>query len=672
MLRFSNRKPKIKEINKASVANEIRLYELAASADQYDRLRAIENFILYAPTNDWQTFDAASAFTLDAENRDPNYYNFMQVYVNGNAGNFIANRVDPKFVDRSDDDTDTSEAIEALTHAWYSDKEHFKYKESFVSSVVNGCVYRGVEEISIVRTEEEPRGRIKFESLSPISIIFDPSNLTDNIAKGSKNAWKRFYLTPKEILNYYPHATEDVKIAINNLSENKGVFESRNSEYPEQDFWNNKYQIVEHFHIKTKNKKIAYDNEEMVKLPETGHPFGSEEDWIAKKEWAMGQGFILEPENIETIVIQEEELWVTTICKSLGVVLENRKDERQMKGADGHIMLPFVTWSYVTKNGKSIGLVDIGKPMQKDINKREAQKTKILTQTPVGGKTFIHPMAYGEDIQKKEDLVKNYTDPSKPVFLDEDAPPGLNLIYTQNGSQLNPAIFQDETAKIQFMDKILHLSPAMQGAVGKSGESGLLFGRKVVEGNVMLQVPQSTIEQYENAKFEMWAILALKFYVGKTKEEKEMNYDRVFAKADGTTLKVNELVGIDENGNDIIKNDLSKITRLDVVISQQKDNDYVKQSKRELDIAYLQALPESPTSSVYRAIASADLAKNMDGMTIEQKELVDKVSKMTVDYAIKQLMVGIKGLEMQLAQSQQGIPQGNPQQNPNNQNKGVK
>ncbi|MDA3823286.1 MAG: hypothetical protein PF450_11855 [Bacteroidales bacterium] len=663
MIKVSGIKANKKILSSSEIGEEIRVYQSAKTADERDRARAIRNFILYAPTDDWQTWDATSAQTLMAEGRTPSYYNFLQMYVEGNAGNFMLNKVDPEFIDRSDDNRDVSEALYTLKNMYYSDKEHFDYDAPYLSSIVNGCIYRGIEEIKIARTIDEPRGRICFDSIAAPNIIFDQANMTDDIARGSREAFKRFYLFPKDMIAHFPEMTDEIKFAIMSRDQPK-EYEERRSEIPETLMWGRQYEVVEHYHVEQEMKEVAYDYANAIRLPDLGCKFGSEEDWFAKSIWAKNQGFELLPENVKTLSVPTQALYLTTFVQGLGLILENRRDERQIVDGRGVAHLPFFSWSYITKNGKSTGLIDLGKDMQNDINKREQQKSKILEQTPIGDKTIIHDLAFDGDDRKYQKILDEFTDSSKPIRMSENAPPNMNLISKLNGSQLNPAIMQDESSKITMMDRILRLPPAMQGLQGKSGTSGVLFGRQVIEGNVMQKVPATTLEQYQNHKFEAWLSLAIPLYGGTTQEEKEYNYDRAFKRTDGSKVIANEFAGIDEDGQDIIINDISKLDRVDVIISKSKDNDYQKQAKRETDVALLQAMPPSNTNEGLRAIIEGELAKNVDGMSPKEKELTDQIVELSTSLAMKNLVFKNKLIDSQIQEidqpQQPQLPDGAP------------
>ena len=261
-------------------------------------------------------------------------------------------------------------------------------------------------------------------------------------------------------------------------------------------------------------------------------------------------------------------------------------------------------------------------------------------------------MAVGEDPNRIEEVVENFTDPSKPFILDKDAPPGMRLVETWNGPQLNPVLFQDEGMKINIMDKILRLPPAMQGQPGKSGETGVLFSRKVIEGSIMQTAPNEFLRDYQLQKFDAWVQLAIKIYGGSTEDERIANYNRVFMLDDGKKFIANAFVGVDESGNDIVVNDISKLKRVQVMVVEGKDNAYLKQAKRELDIAFLQAMPPTPTNAGFRAIAEADLVKNMDGITEDQKKQIEEMAELSISLAKMQLLAQVQQLQLQIQQAQ--------------------
>jgi len=634
----------------------------ADDADAGDRQRALSNLRLYMPTTAWDMFPGEVRQQFTEQSRRPSKYNLIPNYVEGHAGMLTSsNSVDPEFVDSESDDVDVTQTLKSLKRVYLADKNIFHYDQSHNASVLNGCIYRGVEEIMINRSQMDPLGRPKFKSLSPTSVIFDPTAVqTDDIGSESKEAWKRFYLYPGEIKNLFPDSAEAVRGYLagqSNFSEARSFVN-----VPEELYWQNKYMVVEWYHSITEKVEIAYDSESMIPLPNSpSYKFGSEEDFNFKKQWSESQGRQLNPSAITVRKKKEDALYVTTFAPGLSAVLQNKRDERQIKRTDGSARLPFYVWAFSQKNGKTTGVVDTIRDAQEDINKREAARTKFITQTPQQ-KMIVHPDAYGDDQAKRDELTKNLNDPSTPFFLDEGAPPGVPLITNINGVQVPQAFFQDEQFKINLMDRMSAFNPSMQGLEGKSGESGILFARKVVEGNTINKVRAGRLQEYQMDKFEGWFQLAKKLYGGDTSDEKLVNMNRTFVESDGKKVVLNKIEGHDAFNQPIIVNDLSKLRRVHVIINEVKQSAYEKQISREVNVSLSNVLgPNTP----YKAVLDAELVKSVDNMTPENKELIDNIAKLSIEATTKNLELQIAQADMQIQQmqgggQQQGMP-GQPQ-----------
>lgn len=634
------------------IGTHLQRFQDAESADHNDRLRGLDNLRRYAPTTSWDAWPYQFSNQFAKQDRKPNNYNFQQMYVEGHASNFIStNTVDPKFVDNEADNKDSVLAIQALQDVWYSDKDYLQYNKSHNDAVLNGCIYRGLEEIRINRTVEDPLGRIGFESLSPTTVIFDPTAVyTDDMALESREAWKRFYLYPEDLARMFPELAEHIRgfqYGTSNFASGYNY-----TDVPEDYWWQNKVMIVEWFHIVTEEVEVAYDKGNNSVLPETPYSFGSEDDFQGKFEWSKKMGYQLNPANIVTFKKEIESLYVTTFCPTLALTLQNKKDERQLYDSTGKSRLPFFVWAYSQKNGKTFGVIDVIKDAQDDINKRDAARTKYMVQTPFN-KIIVHPLAYGEDMAKRNDITKNLNDPASPVFLDADSPPNMPLIHTLQGINVNPALLQDEQFKMQLMDRITSLPAAMQGLTGKSGESGVLHTRKVIEGSMMTKMRATRLIEYQNAKFNAWAQLAPGLYGGKTDDERFVNQNRTFIGQEGKPVVANEIAGFSEDGSPIIIKDLSELKRVNVIITETKENDYQKQMNREVNIALSQAMgPVTPQNMAYKAILDKSLTEGIDELSPEDKKKIQQVGELSVSNALKSLQLQSVQLDMQLTQMQ--------------------
>ena len=612
---FPNVSVNLKYMPSDELATYLQEYHSARMADEPDRRRCIRNMMIALGLDDDQWESDLSA-ELKRDGRIPKTYNFSQYYIRGLAGNFLMNWYDPKFVDRSGDGKDVAWAANAFQTAWYAQKELYNYKASVSDCIWNGLTYRGVEEIIIDRSKE-PGGGVRFDSIRPDMVMFEQLQQGTSICVNARKAWKRFHITPGQMINIFRHMDTKVHEAVDRLSMNDKAhgeqYEHANIDHFERRLghsaWGSKYEVTEYYHLEWEKVTKIIHSESGRQLPSFGYDDGSEDDYYAKVMWGAANGIKVSAESITTMEVYEPVLYVTTFCEALNLLLEHRRDERQLG------RLPFFDWAFITQYGKSVGVIDLLIDPQQDINKREMAKTKILSQTPIAGKYWAHPEAYGNDIQKKTKFDEDFNDPSKILHLDEDAPPGVNLFGVMSGNQIPSSILQDETSKIDFMNRIASLPLAMQGMTETAGESGVHLGRKVIEGSVMQRIPVETLMQHENYKVEAWIKLALQSWKG------PLNYNRKF-KGNSTVpdITLNKFMGYNDEGADLLENDISTVERIDFIISQTKENDYMRQAKREIDAAVLNAIRPTQTNGAAIAAFVTDLINASDYADDEHKD----------------------------------------------------
>jgi hypothetical protein len=653
---YTNRAPNVqlKKLLPDEYSIRLNAYKSAKLSDKHDRDRGIRNMRAYLSLDFDQWPDDVSEI-LRKEGQAPKTYNIIQKHVNGLAGNYIANWFDPKFVDREDDGKNITSTIYKVNRIYYADKDAFNYKSSAMRCIENGLIYRGVEELNIYRCPDEPRGRIRFENIRPDSIIFDPNNLTDNISRNSQECWKECWLTAGEAIQIFPHAKGEIlqklkEIALKDASEGEKYDDTTVAHFiTEQPKLGNKMRFIEHYHLEQERQPVCIDCLTGTVLPETEYELGSEEDFMQKQIWAAQKGITLDPEAMTVADKMIPVLYVTTFCEDLNAIVENRKDERQL---NGH--LPFYCWSYRMKYGKSCGAVDFVFDAQFDINAREAAKTKALTQTPINGKMWYHPEAFGGDDKKIEHFIETVNDSSIPIELDGDAPPNSygSLFGMMPGNQINSSVMADEPFKISLLDSIVNLPPAMQGFTERSGESALLLGRKVIEGSVAHRLTSETILQHEKDKAVDWFIMATKIYGGRNEEEKLLNRGREFHSGGGERIEINTVIGTDENGAEIVENDISELKRVDVIVSQAKENDYQKQAKLEVDAMILKTIPPTPTNGVIYAAFINDFVKSQTYEDDEQREKAHKAADVYYAIEMGNAKLAIENQKMQANQMQ--------------------
>jgi len=654
----------LKKLPNDEVAYRLQEYQNARDADSEDRQRLVENIRFSSSLPDTM-YTPEEAKDLDRLGRDRQQYPLVQYFVSGATGNLIMNGVDPKYISTDEGGVDEAVAVQKLQEVYYADKAKFNYKNSSDKCVRNGCMGRGIEELVIDRTVD-PRGRIRFVSLNPMSLVIDPSNTSDEVGRHAKKMWKELYLTAQQMIMYYPNMEGKIKSKIKMFQKSAETTPERNEPEPVAEFVNrpkgqkgNRWLCVEFYEIVEEEQIVVIDMMTGTTLPKTPYDVGTEEDFLAKKQWANTQGIELSVENITTWKKRVPIMYTSCFCRDLALMLEYRKDERQLDG-----FLPFYVWSFIMMAGKTIGIADLAKEAQKDFNAREMQKTKILTQSPLG-KWYVREQMFGEQQEKNQKkFVEDFNDVSKVVFVPDDIPPGNPGFGMVQGGQVPQAIFQDESFKLNLLNLVCYLPPVLQG-MSKGGDSGILFGRKVIEANVVLQMPAKNLETHENYKAKDWCKMAIQLYGGRNPDEKIANLNRKFDRPNAPSVTVNEYQGNDDNGNPIVTADLTILKDVEVLITQSKENDYMKQAKREMNVAALNAMPPTADNGSTRAVFEVGLAKSMDFPDIEERKDVEEICNTRIRIEKKKMMLMEKGIDAQLNPPQQPPMQpGAPQQMP--------
>lgn len=656
----------LKKLMPEETAFRIEQWKNAREARKQDRARFIRNkrVTIGIGFDQWRDIDAAS---LLEEGREPRQYNLITKYVHGISGNYILNSYDPKFIDREADNRDTFPALSRIGKIYLSDKSKYSYTASRNQCIFYGVQGGGVEEIRIYRDNKEPRGRIYYDPVRFDLIDFDPSNITDRISRKSKEAWKTHYLSFADMYRNYPWAEKDIRRALRKLKDGDSEVPDQYQETTigmfEQDIASIgiKWRVIEHFHMEQEKVEITRDKQTGIELPDTGYDYGTAEDFMAKQVWAAEKGILLMPDNIQIVESYKPVLYVTTFCPDHGLLLENRKDERQF----GH--LPFYVWAYGMHDGKCIGIPDIAYNAQDDINKRESAKTKIIAASPSTMKPFIHPLAYGTDIQKKENYLDNANDPSTPFEYDADCPPEFagKLIGFFQAGQIPTSILHDEQFKVTMLDDLANFNPVLQGRTERSGESGLHYGRKVMESLINHRYQLETLVQHEKDKAEDWFDLAIQHYGGRDEFEEIMNYNREFNGGNGTeAITANDFLGTDMNGQPIVINKIKDLKNTDIIITQSKENDFQKQAKLETSAEIMRATVPTETNGIVLAAQNREFTSAVTYSDEEQKAVsmeaaelyyqIEKTRAQTILAGAQAELMGIQQQQMAAQQAMQG------------------
>ena len=615
-------------------------FQQAKATDYQDRLRGIRNMNAYL--NDALPQYLKSA--LQAENRQEQNFNLLLFIIRGHVGNVLMNWFDPKFVGRQNE---SAEALDALSDIYLSQKELYNYKASAASCYENGYVYRGVEQLIIDKPNSNPRNwGIKFVNHRPDMVVLDQMVYDDKISRHAKEAWIIHYFTPSRIIRTWgmPNTSTERDIL---LRLQRDEFKAAAFDKPTRKLYDtvesarygHSYQVVEWQHIEYE-KKVRRFLKNGIEMPDSGYEIGTLEDISFVQQWAQARGIELSDDMVLTFKDDVPCMYNTPFIPDLNILIDNRKDFRQLDGC-----LPLYAWSFTQKNGVSLGLVDYEWDVQQDFTKRELAKTKLITKTPIAGKPWIRRDMF-ENKDDFDDAVDNYTDSSVPLIIPESAPPVPEGFGFIQGTQFPPSILQDETFKLMLAERIGMLPPALQGRSERTSDTGVAIGRKVVEANTMIKQESESIIQHENDKHEDWLKMAIKLFGS------SVNMNRMFQSMGGKKKTViNEPIGTDENGKMIVRNDIGSLTRVGVIITQAKENDFVSQIRMEKAVAGLQAMIPSDTNTLNRAAMEYTIVTSNDYATDEDRERSKRIADLQLEIVETKGKLDLKVLKSQLNKS---------------------
>ena len=623
----------------------------ASTADLPNRARRTRNTLAVAGI-EGSSYNAQDIAQLIANGAHPDEYPFLQKYARGIAGVFLANGFDPKFAARSEKDLDAV-MLSDLTELYMANKDMGSWKVSEVQCIFDGGIYRGVEEIYIERPDiGDPQSwYVSFRPVRSDSIIFDPAINDNRISRSSKRCWRFSYPRLEEIVMMYPGKEEEIKeyYRAKQHPSQSDVYDKEKSIHNAyydayESCRNNKYQVVEFYKIENRRMKRARYVPTAEDIPLNGEQYGTEKSFEIIGEWLLSNGYSLNKEDIMSFSAIEQVLMITVFIPDLQLVLDQGPDERQL---GGH--LPFYAWSWLEIDGQSIGVVDSLWSSNRDFHKREQAKTKHFEQTPVA-KGWYHANLFDGNQAEEQKFIQNWSDPSVPVKIPDDIPYGTekHAFGMIPGGEI-PNVFQrDQQDKIAQMDNLSGLTPSMQGSTERSGESARHYTSKVIEGNIQQRVPQEFLIEHKKDKVTDWLKLAPKVYGGLA------NVNRQFRshKDSKRFITTNEFEGYDNSGKPKLKNDLSKLKRIDVVIGKAPESDIVKLSRRASDIEASQMIAPNAINGEALAILQGNIILNGEFRDESERKRAEEAVERMLELAQLQSEASIAGFKAQKSGSE--------------------
>lgn len=609
------------------------IFKHLADADRVNRFRGIRNTLATAGVNGGQ-FSDTELMQLASQGLDMDGYNFLIKFVKGLSGAYISNWFDPKFSPSSDSEM-TLDTARFLEEIYLSDKDRNDYKYSAMKAIWNGLIYRGVEEIYIKRPKlSDPKTwSIGFRPVRADSIIFDQGNTEDRISRSSTKCCRYNYYSYQQIEAMYPQKKKEmaeVKAKFAAEGDNKAFDQAGGMRQAPLNYLeetrNNRLQVVEYYEVINTRVKQDQHIPTGKLIPDTPFKHGTPEDIASKKLWGAQNGITITDDDIFTIEEVCPKLMVDVWIPSMDLMLDSGEDERQLNGN-----LPFYAYSYLEMEGVSVSLVDTLWSSQKDINKREKAKTKWIEDTPVPRQVY-HPDFFGGNTAKAKQELARSNDASSPMVCDASVAPGRqsSLIGMTPSATVPSHILQDEATKVNFLNEISGVTPAMLGQTGNSAESGYAYTQKVIEGSVGQKYPQESLIQHEHDKVTDWLILVPKVYGGPA------NYGKRFSvTGDGGRdfIVANEFKGYDGAGEPVVLNDLAKVERVDVTIGKTSESEFAKQARRSVAGETRSKMTPTKYNEELITILDAEIVSNLDYSTDDARAQARAASDRSIKLA---------------------------------------
>ena len=620
------------------ISHILNQYESAVQHEEENRIWESQNWRMYSGFDNGQ-WDKEAVATLKAEGRHLLQFNFVRPKIDGIAGSILKNFYDIDFVPV---DGKYSDLTMILKELYYADKELMDWDTSYLQTVIDGLIYRGVEQM-VISERYNPLGNIGFERVMPGHIVFDP-NWTSHDSKDLKRAWKLSYMNPKDIMDTYQHKSDSIMAQLEYSSRiddnfDTGVDGEGFPRYNLNDSYGNLLKVIEYHHIQREKKVIEIDIASGTVIPEGSDDY--------KKEFCVLNNIDCSDGVLERSY-DVDMYYVSTVCPELdkAALLEDRKSEIQIG------RLPFFVWSSAKINGKYSGIVDLIYDIQQTINKRESLVDHMIA-TSANGPMAVDPQLVGNDAGEIERLKRNWNNPSYK-FLSQ---PGELASGRRHFEEVPRAPFpsdviQEINRMTQYVDRLSKQPASMDARNESSHETGILFARKQMQAEINQSTIHKNIERFWNEKGEAYMMLAQGLYGGAYREVRSADGKKV--------IKINEVS--QGSTGPVVQNDIAKLPRHKVVVSQSPNGITVRATQRAIMSELIRNIP--PSAAASQAQMTNKIMETLDLTDMEREKLVE-TSELEYQLAMKNLQAQSAQLDLQIAQmAAQAKQAANPQPAP--------
>jgi hypothetical protein len=599
---------------------------------------------------DYGQWDEEAVGKLQEEGRHVPQYNFIRNKIQGLAGSIVRNWFDIDFVPTNGKYDDLTLILKEML---YSDKEELDWNASYLQAVIDGLVFRGVEEM-IISDRYNPLGNIGFERVLPGHILFDPNWVT-NSGWDIRRAFKATYMTPEEIKQKYKTKSEMIDSRIQMMAMTGSTFDLGDDDhgYPQQQLntlYGNKYRVIEYHHLEQETVTRELAVADGVEIPDGPEEY--KRQWVIANQIDMSDGVIEIKRDVNTY-------YVTSTCPELEIaeMLEDSKSIIQIG------RLPFFVWSAGRINGVDGGIVDLVADLQQTINKRESLIDHMITVNANGGHG-VDPDMFDNDESQIQDYIKNSNNPAYRWKTAAGFTAGGRTGFVVPPRSPFPSDIINEINRMWDMgDRISGQPASADGRSESSHETGILFQRKQMQAEISNAYMAKGLEQYWNEKGEAYMLLAKDLYSGVYREftlyGKIPNQDGK-SQNEGT-IAIN--VGVETQDGTKIVNDISTLPRHKVIVSMSPEGTSLRQAKLAINAELLQYTP--PEFPGMKALIIQNILKSMDGVSEADRKEMEAVHALELTNAIEMIKTNTmnsKFQQMQISGNMQQMQNPQPPQ----------
>lgn len=555
------------------------LYRMYVERGQKDYSRMQENFKFFSALDFGQWTPTAVQQHVQ-ERRPITTFNFIKGKVEHLAGSFLQDPYDTAFESAEGGPRDDALMMQSL---FMADKEIGGWDFEKAKFIRDGLIHMGVMEMT-VNYEDNPLGHIDLNHSNPFSWRFDPNWVTDDV-NDCKYVIKTRWMDAEEIRYFYPKKVEQIESAIelfNGISNtNSGDAEidkvaDRSAEY--YDTYHHRYKVIQVMQIRREATRQLFDTEKQVMLP-----------LMDKVNTTMMK--VLKAGTVKEVINRNDVCWVKTICPalSLNILLSDGPHPLMCK------KYPLFVWSSTNLHGERQGYVDILKDPQMTYNKREATYTHA--QTTASNGALLVESNFFEKGERERFILEKSIPGSVFIVKDGTIQSGRVGISQVPREKMPTDMVESADRARETMNSLTPTPPSVTGGEGKSGESAELFKEKKETALTALVFPNLTLQKVDHEIGAFYFDAAKFKYAGVPREIKNP--------------KTKEVVAINLRTPEGIANDISKVKRANVVVSQSKAGYSVRREKVERYIQVSQYV-KNPLMSTY---LEAKMVEGMPGFT---------------------------------------------------------